>query len=350
VSTDSVQAMVQDFETKLPLFEGYVDKMKELVAELLEENNIKVHSIESRVKERPSLERKLRRSGANYSELIHVTDKCGVRIITHYADDVYDVYEVAKVIESEFAIDLANSVDKNLQLDPDKFGYISLHYVATISDTKMQLTEYRRYVDCVVEIQIRSILQHAWAEIEHDLGYKSEQAVPRDIRRRFSRLAGLLEIADSEFEGIRDVLKEYEHDLPRRLSDASLSVLIDKASLSAFISGSQKVTELDDQIASDTGAAIEVSAGEIDEIGELGYVGLKTIGEVEVSLDELGDIIVALAKEVLADGSHIRLPKGICIAYMNYVLVARKCSQEEVVKFLDSFSIDLPDHREEFAK
>jgi len=82
----------------------------------------------------------------------------------------------------------------------------------------------------------------------------------------------------------------------------------------------------------------------------LGYVGLKTIGEVEVSLDELGDIIVALAKEVLADGSHIRLPKGICIAYTNYVLVARKCSQEEVVKFLDSFSIDLPDHREEFAK
>lgn len=65
MSTDSVQAMVQDFETKVPLFEGYVDKMKELVAELLEENNIKVHSIESRVKERPSLERKLRRSGAN---------------------------------------------------------------------------------------------------------------------------------------------------------------------------------------------------------------------------------------------------------------------------------------------
>jgi len=44
VSTDSVQAMVQDFETKLPLFEGYVDKMKELVAELLEENCFKYES------------------------------------------------------------------------------------------------------------------------------------------------------------------------------------------------------------------------------------------------------------------------------------------------------------------
>ena len=64
----------------------------------------------------------------------------------------------------------------------------------------------KSYKSVKFELQIRSILQHAWAEIEHDLGYKSESTVPRAARRRFSRLAGLLELADAEFQGIREQL------------------------------------------------------------------------------------------------------------------------------------------------
>ena len=51
-----------------------------------------------------------------------------------------------------------------------------------------ELTEY------TFEIQFRTVLQHAWAEIEHDLGYKTEFGIPLDVRREFSRVAGLLEI------------------------------------------------------------------------------------------------------------------------------------------------------------
>ena len=144
MSTDNLHTIVESFETKLPLFEDFVDKMEALITVLLEENNIKVHSITSRVKEKSSLERKLRRSDANYSALEHITDICGVRVITYYADDVY---AVAKVLESEFSIDSANTVDKNVQLDPDRFGYISLHYVASLPETRVQLTEYRRYLE-----------------------------------------------------------------------------------------------------------------------------------------------------------------------------------------------------------
>jgi putative GTP pyrophosphokinase len=58
------------------------------------------------------------------------------------------------------------------------------------------------------EIQVRTILQHAWAEIEHDIQYKSSTAIPEEIRRRFMALAGMLEIADREFQAIQGADKE----------------------------------------------------------------------------------------------------------------------------------------------
>jgi ppGpp synthetase/RelA/SpoT-type nucleotidyltranferase len=113
------------------------------------------------------------------------------------------------MVEREFVVDRTNSVDKRTLLDPDRFGYQSLHYVAALSVARTGLAEYGRFTGLRVEIQIRSTLQHAWAEIEHDLGYKSAAGVPRDIRRRFSRIAGLLELADEEFSVIRRDLDAY---------------------------------------------------------------------------------------------------------------------------------------------
>ena len=49
-----------------------------------------------------------------------------------------------------------------------------------------------------MEIQIRTVMQHAWAEIEHDLGYKSKEDIPDKYRRQFSILAGLIELADDK--------------------------------------------------------------------------------------------------------------------------------------------------------
>lgn len=56
----------------------------------------------------------------------------------------------------------------------------------------------------MAEIQVKTILQHAWAEIEHDIQYKSIETAPTSIKRRFMALAGLLEIADREFQAIQD--------------------------------------------------------------------------------------------------------------------------------------------------
>ena len=149
--------------------------MESLVTVLVASADIQFHSIQHRIKARESIARKIDdRDRPDYT-LSSLTDILGVRVITYFDQEVD---RVAEIIEQEFLIDRENSVDKRASLDPDRFGYLSLHYVVQLSAARSRLTEYRRYRETKFEIQVRSILQHAWAEIEHDLGYKSRSAIP----------------------------------------------------------------------------------------------------------------------------------------------------------------------------
>ncbi|MBU2700733.1 ppGpp synthetase/RelA/SpoT-type nucleotidyltransferase [Sporomusaceae bacterium BoRhaA] len=193
--------IIETYRQNYSFYQEFTGRMESLMSILLQEQNIRVHSVVSRVKEESSLKNKLVNSNKSYAHLQDITDLCGIRIITYFEDEVN---QVADFIQKEFAIDVDNSIDKRKVLAPDRFGYLSLHLIVTLSDERLQLKEYQKFAGCKVEIQIRSILQHAWAEIEHDLEYKRKALVSYETRRNFSRLAGLLEIVDLEFEKIRD--------------------------------------------------------------------------------------------------------------------------------------------------
>jgi len=105
--------------------------------------------------------------------------------------------------------------------------------------------EYRHCEGLKAEIQIRSILQHGWAEIEHDLGYKTNISLPNHLRRRLSLLSGLLELADSAFLTIRDELKKYENELPTLIQYQPEKVLIDKVSLDVLTALNDEIGKYD---------------------------------------------------------------------------------------------------------
>src|SRR5438309_774277 len=99
--------------------------------------------------------------------------------------------------------------------EPEKGFDFEGHEQAAVSTYLQRQTFYanlasvvkRILADSVAEIQVRTILQHSWAEIEHDIQYKSVSVIPAEIRRRFMSLAGMLEIADREFQAIQDADK-----------------------------------------------------------------------------------------------------------------------------------------------
>ncbi len=216
------------------------ERLERIVAQRLEnelkQSGIMVFQLSHRLKTQDSLRGKLEKKGDKYESAMDLTDLLGIRVICYFADDVD---RIAEKIEGLFVIDRKNSVDKRKILEDDQFGYMSLHYICSLSPglaTEEDISDIR------FEVQIRSVLQHAWAEINHDIGYKSNTGVPHSIIRGFSRLAGLLEIADEQFAQIRDSIKQYQSESVETIISNDLENLpINELTLYAFFQNDANV-------------------------------------------------------------------------------------------------------------
>ncbi|ABF45723.1 RelA/SpoT domain protein [Deinococcus geothermalis DSM 11300] len=234
------EALVQTYREALPEYERLRDAVVAHLTQRLTAAGLKIHHVTGRVKRPASLADKLRRKPGRYHTLADVTDLVGVRVITYFERDVN---AVARLIEEHFVVDWDNSSDKSKMHDPDRFGYLGVHYVVRAEPDLVPALAGTRY-----EVQIRSILQHAWAEIEHDLGYKNREAVPREVRRRFYRLAGLLEMADEEFMALHRMARDYAATLPARIAEDPESVFIDAQSMT-YLLDVPPIQALDAQLA-----------------------------------------------------------------------------------------------------
>lgn len=229
------------FERELPALREMEAKIIEHLRRVLESERQEIHSLSTRIKEPRSLDRKLRRPDRTYDSLNDVTDLIGARIITYFEDTIE---RIAAIVEKEFDVDFSHSIDKRKSLDVSRFGYRSLHYVCRLKDPA--------HSSYAFELQIRTILQHAWAEIEHDLGYKSEASIPVEVRRRFSRVASLLEVADAEFTSIRTALLEYSNRVKNGLAQPDPGLKIDLVSLEEFLRNPE-VVEVEKALAAKIG-------------------------------------------------------------------------------------------------
>ena len=197
-----IYQLVESFADVHPTYDALGDKLIDIIRASLDGATVKYHSVTHRVKGQNSLFRKIQdHPDKNYTTLESITDLLGLRVITYFVDDV-DV--VRDILKAQFELDLQNCVDKRASDNPTEFGYSSLHLVATLGSNRHQLPEYEKFAGLKFEIQIRTVLQHAWAEIEHDHVYKPKEAVPSDLRRIFSRIAALLEVADLDFQRVRN--------------------------------------------------------------------------------------------------------------------------------------------------
>ncbi|MEK4131622.1 hypothetical protein NYE67_18520 [Solibacillus sp. FSL W8-0474] len=281
---DEVQ-LKEWYEEIRPLYEMLGKKVKDIIEDMLSEGGIQVHSIDFRAKEVDSFVKKAIKDKYTYpQEEIH--DLVGIRVITFVKSDVIKVCDVIKPL---FKIDNDNSSDKGKELGDNKVGYRSVHYVAELTESRTDLPENKKYKGIKFEIQVRTILEHAWADISHDKDYKFKGVLPveNDIKRRFSLAAATLELLDREFDNISKEIDEYENVLNKETDVGNLKYPIDSISLNILL---KRVfsKEIEDGEITPTFNSIEETL-----IEELELFGLKTIEDIDVLITKTpkGDII-----------------------------------------------------------
>ena len=213
------EMLLEQYRELLPIYTQMAEIIPKRLKEFFDEAGIIVAAVEHRVKTEQSLTGKLQLKGGKYNDITDITDIVGLRVITFYIDDVD---KVASVLERLFEIDWDNSIDKRKAHQIDSFGYLSLHYICRIPEEKYREDTYPELNKIRFEVQMRTVLQHAWANLNHDTGYKSGVEIPRVYLRNLSRLAGILEMVDDEFSRIRTELSDYRRRVQNLVSSGNL--------------------------------------------------------------------------------------------------------------------------------
>ena len=300
------RAILEEYRSNLPAFQKKAVRLHSQLKKTFSESGLLVTAIEHRVKTEESLIGKLELKGAKYRSLGDITDIIGLRVITFYMDDVD---KVASAIERLFKIDWENSVDKRKLHETDSFGYLSLHYVCSTPNFPYRF-----------EIQMRTVLQHAWANMNHDTGYKSGVEIPKRYVRNMSRLAGLLELVDEQFSQIRTELTNYRRRIQSLVASGNLDeVPLDGDTFRSFL-GLNPFDRINRRIAS-------VNQAEIQELPLMNYLpvfnalGCKTLGDISRIIQDYSEAAYQIAcyqigltdLDILSSSIG---PQNICIAFI----------------------------------
>ena len=209
--------------------------------------------------------------------LVGITDQIGLRVITYIHDDVA---AVADVLSEELAVLDDRDMGEETARE-GRFGYASRHLLISVDASRTVPGVYESLRRRSASVQVRTVLQHAWAEFEHDIRYKGsvpEEHAP-DLDRRFTLAAGLLELADREFTAIRDRLQE---TMPAKRAAPDEDPRISAQDLATFLAG--RFTDAGwsrtDHYAWVSGLLLELGITSIDELeGAIADVDSSAISE-----------------------------------------------------------------------
>ena len=213
---DPVREAVRAYAEMQVELREVTDGFVEMVTTLLDDAGINYLSVAGRAKSVASFAAKADRTVEGrplYTDpLEEITDQIGVRVITYLHSDVTAVADLLgdqmRVLDDR---DMGEETARE-----GRFGYASRHLLVAVDPTRSVPAAYDGLRRRRAQVQVRTILQHAWAEFEHAIRYKGtipEEHAP-ELDRRFTLAAGLLELADREFSSIRDQLQATVTDQP----------------------------------------------------------------------------------------------------------------------------------------
>lgn len=207
--TRALQSRYDSWVTRHPTAaQDFVDAVKEILSEA----GLAFDNVTARVKSFRSLRIKALRRDAEGNYVYpdpwnDVHDIIGVRVTTYHSTEIPEIMDALGD-----SLTVLRTIDKTAETRiSGRLGYGSQHLICRVSPTGP--AELAPYIGMQFEVQLRTVLQHAWAEFEHDIRYKApERATDPRIDRAFALAAGLIELADQQFDQVVAVLEESTSD------------------------------------------------------------------------------------------------------------------------------------------
>jgi putative GTP pyrophosphokinase len=225
-------SIIQTYKEITSKYEKLGLNISQAIELLLNEEKIPYLSIDYRTKDVDSFVGKIQRKSYK-NPFEDIEDICGLRIICYYQSDIE---KIKNIIQKEFEI--LNNENKVENLDFDQFGYRSFHFILKIKNEWLKTPNYRGLENIKAELQIRTILMHAWAEIEHKLAYKTESQIPKEFRRKLSRISAKLEESDEQFEDLKNEIEDNKHNIIESAKESKIfysNIEFNLDSLQAFL-------------------------------------------------------------------------------------------------------------------
>ena len=318
----TVATIMSEYYQNIDVYQKLSNDVSAIIYTLLDVNQIKISNMAVRIKSEEATRNKVMYKN-KYNHLDEITDILGVRIITLFENDVDTILSL---LEDTFEIcEIVDKRKKELK-SRFEFGYNSLHIVAKFTDSRCQLVEYQMYQDIRFEIQIRTVLQHAWAEVEHGLGYKSHYEPPMDVKRKLYRLAATLEILDEEFENIRYDIALYNQSFDKE--DKIMKTDINKESLIAYVNSNEFLNQLIKKLANEHNFSIIKDPGFMSYQKlptKLAMYGYQYIHELDADIQRYKNTIERIGYEMCDRIYHDNVSINLysCIMWFTFIPVIK---------------------------
>lgn len=220
---------IEKYRSEKEMFYAWGKFIKATIEEKID-NIIQILKIgaEPRIKDEDSIIAKAFYRGKNYLDPYNdITDKVGIRFVVLTETQIKIIKDIIENTE-EWSYSEDVDYEKSIEEKPELFTYKSVHYIVR-NKKEISYNDILIKRDTPCEIQIRTLLQHAYAELSHDTVYKKEREIDPVVKRRMARSMALIETTDQLFVEVQELLNQEE-----KLYNQILNTLVEYTGLTNY--------------------------------------------------------------------------------------------------------------------
>lgn len=206
------RALEREYRAGRAKYESLLEELRRDMARKFQDLDVDP-SLKARVKTFSSYYTKLvsrAKSMEPGAERVEISDFLGIRVVCPFLEDLS---EIEKLLRGSYRV--VEVERKGSEYSVREFGYSSIHYLIQVP---LEISRQAGLAETpVCEVQLRTILQDAWAEVEHELIYKNEfSPFDEPLRRKLAALNANLSLSDIIFQEIREYQRQLQTELRKR--------------------------------------------------------------------------------------------------------------------------------------